>query len=68
VVKRLAFRTHRHLRLSLLLVLVSTVAGGLLASPAALAKHGVPTPAHIVVVIEENHSYNPRDAQRDTNL
>ena len=58
MVKDLAFRTLRHLRLSLLLVLVSTVAGGLLASPAALARHGVPTPAHIVVVIEENHSYN----------
>src|SRR5215469_14320769 len=58
MVKRLAFRTLRHLRLSLLLVLVSTVAGVLLASPAALVKHGVPTPAHIVVVIEENHSYN----------
>ena len=61
MVKSLALRTLRHLRLSLfslLLVLVSTVAGGLLASPAALARHGVPTPAHIVVVIEENHSYN----------
>ena len=43
---------------SLLLVLVGTVASGFLAVPAALANNGVPTPAHIVVVMEENHSYN----------
>ena len=43
---------------SLLIVLVSTVAGGLLTAPAALAINGVPTPDHIVIVIEENHSYN----------
>jgi phospholipase C len=61
VVKLLSFRAHWRLRLSLsslLLVLVSTVASGFLASPSALANNGVPTPAHIVVVIEENHSYN----------
>src|SRR5215472_1817585 len=47
------------LRLSgLLIVLVGTVASGLLVAPMALANNGVPTPAHIVVVMEENHSYN----------
>ena len=47
------------LRLSgLLIVLVSTVASGFLAAPVALAINGVPTPDHIVIVIEENHSYS----------
>ena len=47
------------LRLSgLLIVLVSTVASGLLTAPVARADNGVPTPDHIVVVMEENHSYD----------
>ena len=41
-----------------MIVLVSIVASGLLGAPAAMANNGVPTPAHIVVVMEENHSYN----------
>jgi hypothetical protein len=46
------------IRLSgLLLVLLGMLASGLLAAPVALANNGVPTPAHIVVVMEENHAY-----------
>ncbi len=39
-------------------ILVSLVASGLLFTPAAHAATGVPTPAHVVIVIEENHSFN----------
>jgi phosphatidylinositol-3-phosphatase len=56
-----SLRAFRYLRLSLssmLIVLVSMVTSSLLAVPAVLAINGVPTPAHIVVVMEENHSYN----------
>ena len=42
----------------LLVVLISTVVSGLLATPVAQAANGVPTPAHIVVVMEENHAYS----------
>ena len=56
-----SFHSLRHLRVSLsslLIVLLSTMAASLLAVPTVLANNGVPTPAHIVVVMEENHSYN----------
>ncbi len=56
-----SFRVIGHLRRSLpglLLICVSMIASGLLAAPTAQAATSAPTPAHVVVVMEENHSYN----------